>query len=68
MKTLKILLSSNGWEYADIVSLTYKESFETKATEMHRFRDSEGNPAPNQVILDGEYVVTFDEGFEIVTQ
>lgn len=66
MKKLKILLSSNGWEYADIVTLTYKEKYETTATEQHRFRDSEGNPAPNQVTLDGEYTVTFDEGFEVV--
>jgi hypothetical protein len=66
MKTLKIIVSSNGWEYAHVVTLTYKHSYETKITEPKWPKnDSNGNPAPDQVVLDGEYVITFDEAFEV---
>lgn len=65
MKTLYLLVSNNGWEYHSHVSLTYKDKYETKITDPEVFRDSMGNPAPNVVILDGVYEVTFDEGFEI---
>jgi len=64
MKTLKIFLSNNGWEYQSTVILTYKDKYETKKT-LEYACDSEGNSAPNEVILDGEYIITFDEGFEI---
>lgn len=65
MKLLKIRVSSNGWEYCDVVTLTYKNDYITKSTDNERYRDSEENPAPNQIILDSEYVITFEEGFEI---
>tara|TARA_R110000868_G_C10657358_1_gene745523 strand:+ start:150 stop:356 length:207 start_codon:yes stop_codon:yes gene_type:complete len=66
MKTLKILVSSNGWEYHGPVTLTYKDIYETtQSNQDSYFKDSEGNPAPNQVILDGIYTITFDEGFEV---
>ena len=67
MKTLKIIVSSNGWEYSGLVIFTYKNSFTTFRTSDYP-RDSLGNPAPNGIILDDVYKIEFDEGFEILDE
>jgi hypothetical protein len=67
MKTLKILVSSNAWEYSKLVTFVYKNNFTTFRTSIYA-KDSEGNFAPNGIILDDTYKIEFDEGFEILDE
>lgn len=64
MKKITLIVANNGWEYNSIVKLTYKDSYKTERVSEYA-KDSMGDPAPDKIILDGEYEIEFDEGFEL---
>ena len=65
MKTLKLLVSSNGWEYSNFYKITYKDTIKFKRT--HEFsNDSKGNDCCDTVVIDNSIIIEFDEGFEVL--
>lgn len=70
MKELTILLGVNGWEYSVVVNITYESHYEAIMSDTKDpCRDSEGNPTPNKLILDGRNTINFGRrGLEILQQ
>lgn len=64
-KSLSLLVSSNGWEYSGLVKISYNENYKTKRS-YETSLDSEGQEAPDTIILDDSIIITFDEGFEVI--
>lgn len=61
MKKLRLFVSQNAWEYTGIVDISYKDEYIFDNKELRI--DSEGNPTPDTIIVDG-VTIMFDEGFE----
>lgn len=63
MKELKILKSSNGWEYTDIVIIKYNNSYDLKRTLDDVYYD---DPEQfNAILVDGVFI-ELDERCELV--
>lgn len=65
MKILRLLVSSNGWEYSHMVTIRYQKGYILGPKDDPFFIDSEGNQAHYLIIVDG-VKITFDEGFELL--
>jgi hypothetical protein len=65
MKTLRILVSQNGWEYSGLVTLNYYQKYELKRSHENSY-DSEGKECPDTIVLDSIYAIGFDEGIEVL--
>jgi len=63
MKKVRLLVSSNGWEYSMVVDLKYKQKYVVERRQEYS-KDSYGKDAPDTIIVDG-VDIEFDEGFEI---